>query len=87
MSNHLVLPALTVLVKAQPPLQRNLVDFLEGIPRGRLGPWVCKGWEGVLKEPEEIVRFERMLEVWSKEGSAALKIAASGTLRTRRRGQ
>ena len=78
---------LTVLVKAQPPLQRNLVDFLEGIPRGRLGPWVCKGWEGVLKEPEEIARFERMLEVWSKEGSAALKVAANGTLRTRQRGR
>ena len=77
---------LTVLVKAQPLLQRNLVDFLEGIPRGRLGPWVCKGWEGVLKEPEEIVRFKRMLKVWSKEGSAALKVAASGTLSIRQRG-
>ena len=76
---------LTVLVKAQPTLQRNLVDFLEGLPRGRLGPWVCKGWEGVLKEPEEIVRFERMLTVWSTDGSPTLKIAASGTLRTRQR--
>ena len=76
---------LTVLVKAQPTLQRNLVDFLEGLPRGRLGPWVCKGWEGVLKEPEEIARFERMLTVWSTEGSPTLKIAASGTLRTRQR--
>ena len=76
---------LTVLVKAQPTLQRNLVDFLEGLPRGRLGPWVCKGWEGALKEPEEVARFERMLTVWSTEGSRTLKIAASGTLRTRQR--
>ncbi len=78
---------LTVLVKAHPSLQGNLVDFLETLPRGRLGPWVCKGWEGVLKEPEEIARFERILEVWSKEGSATLKAAASGVQRTRQRGR
>ena len=78
---------LTVLVKAHPSLQSNLVDFLETLPRGRLGPWVCKGWEGVLKEPEEIARFERILEVWSKEGSATLKAAASGVQRTRQRGR
>ena len=78
---------LTVLVKAHPSLQSNLVDFLETLPRGRLGPWVCKGWEGVLKEPEEIARFERILEIWSKEGSATLKVAASGVQRTRQRGR
>ena len=78
---------LTVLVKAHSPLQRNLVDFLEALPRGRLGPWVCKGWEGVLTEPEEMARFNRILEVWSKEGSATLRVAASGVQRTRQRGR
>ncbi len=37
---------IAVLVKAQPALQGNLLDFLEGLPRNRLGPWACSGWEG-----------------------------------------
>ena len=74
---------LTVLVKAQSALQRDLVDFLEALPRGRLGPWICKGWEGVLTEPEEIARFARILEVWSTEGSGMLRAAAGAVLRTR----
>ena len=74
---------LTVLVKAHPLLQRNLIDFLETLPRDRLGPWACKGWEGVLEEPEEIERFNRILEAWGKEGSTILRAAASGVLRTR----
>lgn len=78
---------LTVLVKAHPSLQSNLVDFLEGLPPARLGPWACKGWEGVLKEPDEMVRFDRVLEVWSKDGGATMKAAASAVLRTRQRGR
>ena len=74
---------LTVLVKAHSALQRDLLDFLEALPRGRLGPWICKGWEGVLTEPEEIARFARILEVWSKEGSGILRAAAGAVLRTR----
>ena len=35
---------LAVLVKAHPALQGGLVDFLEALPRDRLGPWVCSGW-------------------------------------------
>ena len=34
---------LTVLVKAHPSLQRNLVDFLETLPRGRLWPLGLQG--------------------------------------------
>ena len=71
---------LTVLVKAHPSLQRNLVDFLEALPSGRLGPWACKGWEGVLKEPDEMERFDRILEGWSKNGSGTMKAAASGVI-------
>lgn len=74
---------LTVLVKAHPSLQRNLVEFLETLPRGRLGPWACKGWESVLDDPEESERFNRILEAWSQEGGTFLKTAASGVLRTR----
>lgn len=74
---------LAVLVKAQPTLQNSLVDFLESLPRNRLGPWVCSGWEGVLKDGDSSQRFDRLLQAWSKEGSVMLKTAASGVLRTR----
>lgn len=74
---------LTVLVKAHPALQADLVNFLETLPRDRLGPWVCKGWEGALKDPEQAQRFDRLLQQWGKEGEAMLKAAADGVLRTR----
>ncbi len=78
---------LTVLVKVHPSLQSNLVDFLESLPPKRLGPWACKGWEGVLKEPDEISRFDRVLKSWGKDGSETMKAAANGVLRTRQRGR
>lgn len=74
---------LAVLVKAHPTLQGNLVDLLETLPRDRLGPWVCGGWEGVLKDGDATQRFDRLLQTWGKEGGAMLKAAASGVLRTR----
>ena len=77
---------LSVLVKAHPFLQSNLVDFLETLPSDRLGPWVCSGWEGVLKEPEEVRRFDRLLGIWAAEGGRTLKAAADSILRTRQRG-
>jgi len=74
---------LAILVKAHPTLQGNLVDFLETLPRDQLGPWVCSGWEGVLKDVDATQRFDRLLQVWGKEGDAMLKAAATGVLRTR----
>lgn len=74
---------LAVLVKAHSTLQSNLVDFLEALPRDRLGPWVCGGWEGVLKDSDAAQRFDRLLQTWGKEGGAMLKAAATGVLRTR----
>ncbi len=74
---------LAVLVKAHPTLQGNLVDFLEALPRDRLGPWACSGWEGVLKDSEATQRFDRVLQAWGKDGGAMLKAAATGVLRTR----
>lgn len=78
---------LAVLVKAHPTLQGNLVDFLEALPRERLGPWACSGWEGVLKDIDTAQRFDRLLQTWSKEGGAMLKAAATGVLRTRQGGR
>lgn len=74
---------LAVLVKAHPTLQGNLVDFLEALPRDRLGPWACSGWEGVLKDTDATQRFDRVLQTWGKDGGAMLKAAATGVLRTR----
>lgn len=74
---------LAVLVKAHPTLQENLIDFLEALPRNRLGPWVCSGWEGALRDQESVQRFDRLLQAWGKGGSQILKAAASGVLRTR----
>jgi predicted KAP-like P-loop ATPase len=77
---------LSVLVKMHPSLQGNLLDFLEALPRARLGPWVCSGWEGVIKGQEMIQRFDTLLEIWSKEGGQFLKAAAAASLRTRKQG-
>ena len=77
---------LAVLVKAHPSLQRSLVDFLEALPSDRLGPWICSGWEGILKEPDEARRFDRLLGIWAEEGGRTLKAAARSILRTRQRG-
>lgn len=74
---------LAVLVKAHPALQSNLLDFLEALPLDRLGPWVCRGWESALTDTEPTERFNRLLQLWGKDGGAMLKAAASGVLRTR----
>lgn len=74
---------LAILVKAHPALQGNLVDFLEALPRDRLGPWVCGGWEGVLKDVDPAQRFDRLLQLWGKDGDTMLRAAANGVLRTR----
>jgi hypothetical protein len=60
-----------------------LVDFLEALPRGRLGPWVCSGWEGILKDVDANQRFDRLLQAWAKDGNPMLQAAAHGVFRTR----
>jgi predicted KAP-like P-loop ATPase len=74
---------MTVLVKAHPALQGNLLDFLEALPRQRLGPWACSGWEGVIKDPEHSRRYDQLLEAWRRDGGHFLKAAAGAALRTR----
>ncbi len=77
---------LVVLVKAQPFLQGNLLDFLESLPQSRAGAWVCAGWQGVIKDTDAVKRFDLLLEAWSKSDNPILKTSASATLRTRRQG-
>jgi hypothetical protein len=77
---------LAVLVKAQPALQGNLLDFLEALPRQRLGPWACSGWEGVIIDPEHSRRYDQLLEVWKRDGGQFLKATAGAALRTRNQG-
>ena len=74
---------LAVLVKAHPALQSNLLDFLEALPPDRLGPWACSGWQSALKDTEATQRFDRLLQLWGKDGGTMLKAAANGVLRTR----
>jgi KAP-like P-loop domain-containing protein len=78
-------PGLAVLVRAHPDLQATLVDFLENLPAQRLGPWVCNGWDGVIKDAAAGQRFDRLLGKWAKDGSVMLKTAANGVLKTRQR--
>jgi len=77
---------MAVLVKAQPGLQSNLLDFLEALPPHRVGPWACSGWEGVIKDTDQNQRYDRLLETWKREGGPLLKRAADAALRTRRPG-
>jgi hypothetical protein len=77
---------MAVLVKAQPGLQSNLLDFLEALPPHRVGPWACSGWEGVIKDTDQNQRHDRLLETWKREGRPLLKRAADAALRTRRPG-
>lgn len=74
---------LAVLVKAHPTLQKDLVDWLEALPRDRLGAWACKGWEGVLQDAVQAQRFVYLLQQWEKDGGAILKATANSVLRTR----
>lgn len=74
---------IAVLVKAQSALQAQLLDFLEGLPTNRLGPWVCSGWEGVIKDVDQSRRYDQLLETWKMDGTAMLKATASGVLKTR----
>jgi hypothetical protein len=74
------------LVKAHPELQANLLEFLESLPKQRLGPWACSGWGAVIRDAEINRRYDKLLENWAKDGGAMLKTTADGVLRTRKQG-
>lgn len=75
---------LAVLVKAHPPLQASLVDFLGSLPKNKLGPWVCNGWDNAIADPQMGAKFEELLGIWSKEGGQFLKLTAASALRMRK---
>lgn len=73
------IPGLTVLVKSHPELQDNLVDFLEGLPAEKLGPWAVAGWDSVVSSVGPAARLMKLIDGWSKIGNNAfLKAAATG---------
>ncbi|WP_306475827.1 Qat anti-phage system ATPase QatA [Methyloversatilis sp.] len=78
---------LAVLVRAHPTLQANLLDLLEAVPTDRCGPWPALGWEGVIKDSDALMRFEKLLQGWSTSRSTFLKTTASAALRTRKGGR
>jgi predicted KAP-like P-loop ATPase len=72
---------LNVLVKAHPTLQPIYLDFLEGLPTDKLGVWVVRGWGGVFTQPENIQRFNRLIQRWAiVENNSVLKSAAEGAV-------
>lgn len=73
---------LVVLVKAQPGLQGKLLDFLEGLPTSKCGPWAVRGWQGVIKDADGVARLAKLLNDWSKvTNNVALKAAAELVLK------
>ncbi len=77
---------LIVLVKAQPGLQGKLLDFLEGLPTSKCGPWAVSGWQGVIKDAECITRLKKLLNGWGKvTTNGGLKAAAALVLKDTKR--
>lgn len=76
---------LTVLVKAQPDLQGQLMDFLEALPNEKCGPWAVSGWQSVIKDTECVARLTTLLGNWSKiTTNISLKIAAEAALKSQK---
>jgi hypothetical protein len=79
---------MTALVKAYPALQSNLMDFLEGLPGRRCGPWPVSGWQGVIVEASSAARLDSLIERWAtgSDTKSTLKSAAAAARRVRARG-
>lgn len=73
---------LVVLVKAQPGLQGKLLDFLEGLPSSKCGPWAVSGWQGAIIDPVYTERLKKLLREWSSvSNNSGLKAAAEAVLK------
>jgi hypothetical protein len=73
---------LVALVRVHPTLQSSLLDFLESLPTDKLGPWVVKGWEGVIGDGAAKARFDELVTKWATTAkNPMLKIAASSVTR------
>jgi len=77
---------LTVLVKAHPVLQTNLLDLLDALPADRCGAWPVSGWNGVITEPANITQLNGIIERWEENGSKPLKAAAAASRKVKTRG-
>jgi predicted KAP-like P-loop ATPase len=76
---------LAALVKAQPSLQNRLLDFLDSLPKSKVGPWVVGGWHMALRDAEHVERFGRIVGDWGKvSDNPALKAAASTTQKAKK---
>lgn len=74
---------LIVLVDAKPNLQGSLLDFLEALPKDKIGAWVVSGWQGVIKESELQNRFDTLLGDWGdRKNNQILNTAAKAALNT-----
>ncbi|MBN8789780.1 MAG: hypothetical protein J0I84_22090 [Terrimonas sp.] len=69
---------LAYLVKLHPLLQPDLLDFLEGLPKDKLGAWAVKGWEASIIDTIQKERFSKLISFWSTSSNSILKAAASG---------
>ncbi|WP_407176384.1 Qat anti-phage system ATPase QatA [Bradyrhizobium sp. STM 3562] len=77
---------LSVLVKAHPLLQTNLLDLLDALPADRCGAWPVSGWNGVITEPVNLTRLNGIIERWEESGSKSLKAAAAASRKVKSRG-
>jgi predicted KAP-like P-loop ATPase len=77
---------LVALVKAQPTLQEGLLDFLEGLPTDNLGPWVVKGWEGVIRDANAMTRLDRLILAWADSGKNIMLKTTAATVTKFNRG-
>lgn len=74
---------LKILVQAHPHLQNQLLDFLESLPKEKIGPWACTGWLRSMNDPVIKPRFEQLLSGWSQvSNNIMLQQTASNTLKT-----
>ena len=71
-------PGLAYLVKLHTILQSDLLDFLEALPKDKLGAWVVKGWEASIIDTAQKERFTKLISSWSTSSNTMLKAAASG---------
>jgi len=74
-----------VLVKAQPNLQSQLLDFLEGLPSAKCGGWVVGGWQAIIKDANVLARLNQLIEGWAKiDNNPSLKAVAASEIATRK---
>jgi hypothetical protein len=77
---------LTVLVKAHPDLQDNLLDFLEELPPDRLGPWAVSGWQSIIRDSGGITRLSSLLKSWATSSNPLLKASALNAIKVLTKG-